>query len=392
MKINYIDDAHTLAEICEELHACKWIAVDTEFLRQNTYYPELCLVQIQDCQNRTHLIDPIALPAEALQPLWALLADHQVTKVFHSARQDLEVLYQTSGIMLQNLFDTQIAALFLGYGENAGFARLVESMLHTQLEKTQTRTNWHHRPLTPEQLQYAADDVIYLAPLYETIQSQLTDEQQAALQEDFQSLLNPDLYTISPEAAGQKLLEGRHFSSKQMAIVQTLAAWREVHAQANNAPRKWILTDDLIYEIAKRPPKTIHDLYKFQNLKAPHIQQFGEEWIQRIDEVFAHPETWPPKPAKPPKLSKNQELLALLAQAWVHQIAHDYDIQVTRILNKPQLTELIKSACEQPPHSSTVLTGWRHLLVEKPIRSLCQNHACLSLNNGQLQLQNEKLT
>lgn len=386
MNLNYIDDAKILAEICQQMTQCDWIAVDTEFLRTQTYYPKLCLIQVQDCQGRTFLIDPIVLPRDAMQPLWQLFTNKKVTKVFHGARQDMEVLYQTSGTLPTPIFDTQVAALFLGYSDCVGFGKLVEALLGKNLEKAQTRTNWSRRPLSPEQLQYAADDVIYLAPLYTKILQQLTPEQCSALQEDFAALQSPKLYTTTPEIAGQKLLENRRMSPKQMAIVQALAAWREQNAQMQNYPRKWVLTDDLIYEMAKRPPQTVQALYKLQNLKASDIRQYGEVWVTQIDYIFEHPETWPEKPPKPPKLNPQQERLALLAQAWTHQVAHDYKIPVNRILNKSQLTKLVLSACT-PPHTPKVLIGWRHLLVEKPIRALCQQNACLTLKAGQIKLQ-----
>jgi len=387
MHLNYIDDAKTLAKICQQIQSCDWIAADTEFLRSQTYYPELSLVQIQDCQNRTFLIDAIALTSEALQPLWQLLIHPKVLKVFHSARQDLEVLYQTSTQLPTPIFDTQIAALFLGYGDSAGLNTLTESLLNISLNKDQTRTNWHQRPLSPEQQHYAADDVRYLAPLYQKIVQQLSPEQCQALQEDFQALQNPTLYHTPPEAAAQKLGQKSHLSPKQMAIVQTLATWREQHAQQHNQPRKWILTDDLIYELARRPPKTLQALYKFQNLKASDIRQYGETWIQLIDKVFQQPESWPAKPPKPPKLDANQQRLALLVQAWVQQIAEDYKVPSNRILNKTQLLKLVQSALKTPPQKT--LIGWRHLLVEKPIQALCQQQSCLKIHQGQIQIQQQ---
>ncbi|GAB6034405.1 ribonuclease D [Galenea microaerophila] len=389
MKINYIVDEKTLADICQQMAQCDWIAVDTEFLRTNTYYPELCLIQIQSCTDQTYLIDPLALSEASLQPLWQLFSNPNVTKVFHSARQDLEVLYLASSQLPTPIFDTQIAALFLGYGDSVGFAKLVESLLGKSLAKTQTRTDWRQRPLNSEQLQYAAEDVLYLAPLYQKLRQQLTTEQLSALEEDFKALQNPALYLTSPESAAAKLLENRHMSPKQMAIVHALAAWREQHAQALNQPRKWVLTDELIYDLAKRPPKTVQALYKLPQLKSSDIQQFGETWIDLIDQVFAHPESWPEKPAKPPKLTSQQQKLSLLIQAWIQQVAEAYQIPVNHLLHKPQLTQLILTYCDplKVEKHQKILQGWRHLLIEKPIQALCQQKACLKIENGTLKLE-----
>jgi ribonuclease D len=392
MTLNYIDQTADLAEICQQLSNKDWIAIDTEFVRTQTYYPELSLVQIQAADTPAYLIDPLALGKdgkEALEPLWQLLTNPKVRKVFHSARQDIEVLYQLSGRMLKNLYDTQIAALFLGYGEGAGFAKLVQGELGVALSKNQTRTNWHQRPLSAEQLQYAADDVRYLAPLYKKIQNQLTPEQQSALQEDFNALLDPALYDITPEMAGAKLIEGRHFSPKQQAIILALSAWREAHAQQNNAPRRWVLKDDVILDLAKRPPKDIHNLYKHATIKPADIMSYGDEWIELIDYVFAHPDTWPEKKPKPPKLTPRQETLFQLLQAITLQLSQDYHIQTNRIASKSQLENLVRNLCpkeDMETPAKKTLIGWRHLLLETPFQKLCQNQASLQIKNGKLQL------
>lgn len=379
MQYQYITQTQQLSDFCSQLLQADWLAIDTEFVRKDTYYPKLSLIQIQSCNGDAAIIDPLAFDAHnQLEPLWQILDAPKPVKVFHSARQDLEVLYQVAGRLPQSIFDTQIAAVFLGYGDLAGLAKLVEAELDRELPKDQTRTNWHQRPLTEEQLAYAFDDVHYLAPLYLKIIEQLSAEQLAILQADFSALLNEQLYQITPECAGDRLKAAKNLKPKAKAISYALAEWREAHAQKHDKPRRWALSDDTLIAIAKRPPKTVQALYKVPHIKASSVKTHGDEWITLIDEIFAHPELWPENSPVESAPSPQEEVLLNLAFTLCQQISLDYNVQLTSIAAKTQLLQLIR--CPESQH----FIGWRHLLVETPLKKIFHTQACLKVNNGKL--------
>lgn len=379
MQYQYLTHTNDLVQFCNSLcEQTEWVAIDTEFVRKDTYYPELSLIQIQSNLGAAAIIDPLSI--DDLEPLWKILDNPDILKIFHSARQDLEVLYQVAGRLPQSIFDTQIAAVFLGYGDLVGLAKIVEAELGVQLPKDQTRTNWNQRPLSEEQLAYAFDDVCYLAPLYEKICECLTPEQLHVLSKDFAALLDINLYQIQPEKAGERIKSGRHLKPKYMAICYALAEWRERYAQKNNEPRRWVLSDDALVAIAKRPPKTAQALYKVPNIKASSVKSYGDEWISIIDEIFAHPEYWPEKLETPPPPTPQEEVLLSLAHAFCQQVALDYNIQLPNLAAKTQLLELIRDP--QTPQ----FVGWRHLLVEQPLQKIFHTESCLKVNNGHLSL------
>lgn len=378
-----------LHDYCQQILAnsnITWIAIDTEFVRVDTYFPELSLVQIQDCLGEAAIIDPIAIQDNAnsdkpLHALVELLANESVLKVFHSARQDIEVLYQLENRLPAAIFDTQIASIFRKHGDIAGFARVIANELNTQLEKSQTRTNWHHRPLTDKQIDYALDDVRFLAPLYEKYLAELTPAQLTAVSEDCQALLNESLYKPNPNNAGAKVSGTRGLKGKGLAIVNSLASWRETYAIAQNQPKKWVMSDEVIVHIAKRPPQTVQALYKVPNIKSSAVKAHGEQWIALIDEVFnLAAEDYPSVPAKPLKETHQEEIMLHLANAYLHQVALDYNMNASHLINKNQLLSLMRA-----PNQSH-LTGWRQALIGEPLQALLQGQASLKMVDSQLHL------
>lgn len=386
----FITREHELAAYCQQIlanPAVTWIAIDTEFVRVDTYYPELSLVQLQDPLGNAVIIDPLVINAEqpnrennaALQPLIELLIDPAITKVFHSARQDLEVLYQLNEQMPQNIFDTQIAAIFKKHGDLAGFARVIQNELNVSLEKSQTRTNWHARPLTEEQIAYALDDVKYLAPLYEKYLAELSDAQMYAVQQDCEKLLQPELYKINPEQAGSRIKNSKGLRAKGLAIVNRLAQWRESYAMQHNIPKKWSMSDEVIVQIAKRPPKTVQALYKVPNIKASSVKEFGETWIALIDEVFQlDSESFPKPTAKALKASDDEERILNLLNSYLLQICSDYRLVPSQVVNKAQLLNFIRG------QSSPLESGWRYELLGKTLQMLLHGKASLKISQASI--------
>lgn len=265
-------------EVCDQLRGCEWLAVDTEFERVNTYYPELCLVQVAGDNGLVAVIDPLAIHDPEL--LYGLLYDPGITGVFHAARQDFELFYHLKGELPAPLFDTQIAASLLGYESQIGYANLVREILDVDLAKTQTRTDWKRRPLSDKQLQYAADDVIHLARLYERLQTRLMEsELMTKMEEQCRLLYRPELYVPDPESMWKKIKirEAQKFSGASLAVFKRLAAWREITARRKNLPRKWVLKDHELVAIARELPADRNTLARLEGIDARVVKRYGEE-------------------------------------------------------------------------------------------------------------------
>ncbi len=279
----YIDNDAALRNLAEQLADTAWLAIDTEFERETTYYPELCLLQIANA-DVVAIVDPFSLTEK--EPLHALLYNPSITKVFHSARQDLEIFFHLHGTVPTPLFDTQIAAGKYGYDNGIGYANLVEKMFGVILDKTHTRTRWKRRPLNTEQLRYAADDVIYLGQIYEQMVSKPEyPSLKKLLQVEFNKLTDPQLYLPDPARMWQKIHEARRLSGNSLAALQALAAWRELTARKENQPRKWVLTDQILLEIARKLPVNEQELTQIKGLNDQQLIRYGIELLNIINGV-----------------------------------------------------------------------------------------------------------
>ena len=279
-----------LAHAVELLSASDFVALDTEFMRESTYFPRLCLLQAAtaDC---CVLIDPLAIAD--LGVLWTFLLDRRRLKVLHAARQDLETLSlgiahsrpDTDAAVPGPLFDTQIAAGLLGHAGQIGYGGLVEARLNHALTKGHARTDWTRRPLSPEQLAYAADDVRYLVPLYHDLHGALDGAGRLpwAL-EDNAALEDPRLYRTEPLDAWRRLKGLERLQPAQRAIAKLIAAWRESRAMKSDKPRGWILSDEALREIAERRPQSINELEQIRSVAEGTVKRQGEELLRLVSE------------------------------------------------------------------------------------------------------------
>ena len=255
-----------LAAYCEAAAAHPYVAVDTEFLRERTYWAKLCLVQLAmptegdtaDSDGAV-LIDPLAEGID-LAPLWTLMGDASVVKVFHAARQDVEIMHHDGGVIPEPLFDTQVAAMVAGFGEQVGYETLVRRIAKAQLDKTSRFTDWSRRPLTDAQKRYALADVTHLRAIYEHLRGVLEQTGRAAwVEEEIDTLTDPATYVTEPEDAWRRL-KMRSSSPRFMAVAAALAEWRERAAQARDVPRNRVMKDDALLEVAGMKPKTAEEL------------------------------------------------------------------------------------------------------------------------------------
>jgi ribonuclease D len=264
-----------LLHALERLAPSDFVAIDTEFMRESTYYPKLCLIQVASA-DVCALIDP--LTSTDLDPLWQFVADRARVKVLHAARQDLEVLSLANETLPGPIFDTQVAASLLGHPAQIGYGALVAERLGHTLPKDHTRTDWSRRPLSSEQLQYAADDVRYLAPLYVELRNALGSAGRLDwLYEDTSELESADLHRTEPQAAWRRLKGLERLKPEQRATAKLLAEWREALAIRSNRPRGWILADDALRQIAEQLPASVQELEGIRALPPAVIRRRGEE-------------------------------------------------------------------------------------------------------------------
>ena len=278
--MEFIETEADLTHLCGLLDKTSWLAVDTEFERTNTYYPELCLLQIAN-EEMVAVIDMLVI--ENTEPIYQLLYRPDITKVFHSARQDIEIFFHIKGEVPVPLYDTQIAAKYLGYDDQLGYANLVQQALGVELGKTETRTNWKRRPLSQKQLDYAADDVIYLARLYTLFLEKLKSCDKAPqLAEEFNSLTDKELYEPDPQTMWKKIKMAKKLKGEPLQLIKKLAAWRELTARQENLPRKWVIGDHALVRIAESRPRDLESLGQIKGVNKEFTTRHGHRLLQSI--------------------------------------------------------------------------------------------------------------
>jgi ribonuclease D len=372
MTIQYINRPEQLPLLCEQINQEPWIALDTEFLREKTYYPKFCLLQIA-APGWVACVDPIAI--DDLSLLFEAIYNPNIVKVLHSCRQDLEIFYQITGRIPGPIFDTQIAAPLLGFQENPGYAMLVSSFLNINLNKAHTRTDWTQRPLSDDQIQYAADDVIYLCKIYTQMCEQLDKLGRLNwLESDFALLNNPELYQLSPENAWLKVRGKNKLTGRQLSILQSLTEWREQTAQTENKPRNWLFPDDMLLELAKLQPVTIADLAKIRNINERSVNRYGKVMCELIDAARQRP----PKPFKdkdqPAKKTQQHEAVLDVLSAVVRIRAEENSLNPIILATRKELEQLLFGDEECP-----LLQGWRYNMAGQELTGLLQGQYSLSL-------------
>jgi len=253
-----VTETRELAKLTKALARDAFVTVDTEFIRDTTYWPQLCLIQIAGADHEA-IIDPLAKELD-LAPFFELMANYKVIKVFHAARQDLEIFFHQAGNLPQPLFDTQIAAMVCGFGDQVGYETLVRKVLDKPLDKSSRFTDWSRRPLSDKQLNYALGDVTHLRPIYESLSEQVEKaDRHHWMAEEMAVLTSPGTYNLTPEDAWKRL-KIRSGNKRYLAILMEIAAWRESEAQSRNVPRNRVLKDDALMEIAAHAPSSEQDL------------------------------------------------------------------------------------------------------------------------------------
>ena len=349
-----ITDTAALAAFCSAVRGAPYIAVDTEFMREKTYYARLCLVQVAYGEHAA-AIDPLA-PNMDMAPLRDLLCDTSTIKVLHSAVQDLEIFLQKIGEVPSPVFDTQIAAAVCGHGDQPGYAKLAGSMLGVQLDKASQATDWSLRPLSERQITYALGDVTHLCHIYEMLQEELEKDGRAAwVAEDMAALLEPSRYQVLPHDA-YKRVKLRRPKRRDLAVLRELAAWREEMAMERDIPRNWIVRDDALAEITLHTPSDRTQLGRVRTLK-PHVANGadGDAMLAAVARALALPEDeWPEVTRGRPPVSGHESQVALL-QALLRLRCDAHDVAMPMVAKRADLDRI---ATEDNPDVAA-LSGWR---------------------------------
>lgn len=311
-----ITTTQALAEFCARAAAHPYVTVDTEFLRERTYYSKLCLVQLAypgDGKTDAVLVDPL-VEGMSLEPLYDLFRNEDVVKVFHAARQDLEIFFIEAGVFPLPLFDTQVAAMVCGFGEQVGYETLVRKIAKQPLDKSSRFTDWSRRPLTDAQKTYAVGDVTHLRMIYERLSADLKKNgREPWLQEELQVLLSPETYIIKPEEAWKRL-KTRTNSGKFLAVARELAEFRESYAQSRNIPRNRVMKDDALMELASTKPQNAQDLGRSRLLLREARKGDVADGILKAVKagLNSDPATWPKVSNDKDKAQVNPALADLL--------------------------------------------------------------------------------
>ena len=301
ISMTIIKDNSELAAFCESLAKEEFITIDTEFLREKTYYPKLCLVQLSGPDKQAKAIDPL-LEGIDLSPLFDLLQNKDVLKVFHACRQDLEIFYNLMECVATPIFDTQVAAMVCGYGDAISYEKLVKSISGAKIDKSSQFTNWSLRPLSDKQLHYALGDVTHLCDVYQDLRKQLKKSKRCRwvfMEEEI--LNNPATYENNPEEAWKRI-KIRSPKPRSLAILRELAAVRERQAQKCDIPKNWVVRDDTLADMAGQAPRDKKGLKKIRNMSKEHVNgRLGAQMLKAIETALASPkDTWPvPKKKKP---------------------------------------------------------------------------------------------
>ena len=375
----YISTYDDLSAFCGRARCHAAIAIDTEFLRERTYHAKLCLVQVAT-PDECVVIDPLTI--DDLSPLAELMADVDTLKVFHACSQDMEVLVHTLGVCPAPIFDTQVAAGFLGERAQCSYHNLVHSFCGVSLPKTESLTDWSRRPLSPQQIEYAVDDVRYLIDAYRVIESKLHSLGRTAwVRDEIRPLADPAHYRSDPRSAFKRVKRINACTRRQLAVARELAAWREARAEYSNIPRKWLMSDEVLIALSKRPP---HDAASLRRVRG--TEQLSDADVAGALSVIARGESCPAdkypfiarthKPASP-----ELESVIDLMYALIRLVGERSGVATAMIASRDDLVDYVDH-----PQDSPLREGWRFELVGTLIDDLLNGDIGLTVKDRALEI------
>lgn len=375
----YISTHQALLDFCQRAREFDAIAVDTEFLRERTFHPRLCLVQIATPAESV-AVDPLVI--DDLSPLAELMADESVTKVFHACSQDMEVMLHTVGVLPRPIFDTQVAAAFLGERQQISYGALVQTFCGVSLPKTESLTDWSRRPLTDKQIEYAIDDVKYLIVVYTEMMSRLRELGRVDwVLDELRPLADESHYRADRHEAFRKVKRINSCSRHQLGIARELAAWREDRAERRNIPRKWVMSDDTLLALVKRNPVRVEE---FRSIRG--TDQLGERDVDgalmAIKRGASCPHDRLPLMVRGHRqISPELESVTDLMYALIRLVAERSGVATSVIASRDDLADYIEH-----PEQSPLREGWRFELVGSRLDDLLSGNMGLTVKDGKIEL------
>ena len=369
-----------LTAFCATLAKEPFIAVDTEFMRETTYWPRLCLIQAAGAETAA-VIDPMAEGLD-LEPFLALLRDERIVKVFHAARQDVEI-FNNLGAIPRPLFDSQVAAMAAGFGEQIAYDALVRQILRVEIDKSSRFTDWARRPLSDPQLAYALADVTHLAKIYPKLKDKLERAGRLAwVAEEMAALTDPALYDVDPENAWKRL-KPRKFNAKYLAVFRAAAAWRERTAQARDQPRGRIIKDEAMDELATQAPQDAEGLNRLRALpKGFGGSKFAPDLLEALRVAMQDPEAYAPVIERGPPPAQNQGAVVELLKVLLKARAEDAGVAAKLIATVADLEKI--AATDEA--STPALQGWRREVFGEDALRLKRGELALVLDGARVKV------
>lgn len=376
-----IETTAELKAACDIFAKSDFVTVDTEFLRESTFWPQLCLIQIASPDHEA-LIDPLAKGLD-LKPFFDLMADASVVKVFHAARQDLEIIHHLGGIIPHPLFDTQVAAMVCGFGDSVSYDQLVQKITGKHIDKSSRFTDWSHRPLSQKQLDYALADVTHLRDIYASLKTELEREGRAHWLEDEMAVLEtPETYDLHPDDAWTRM-KMRVRKPSELAVLMKVTAWREREARNRDVPRGRILKDDAIYEIAQQQPRDAEALGKLRTVpRGWERSASGAAIIAAVNEALSIPKEELPKIAKPYQPNEGTQSAVELLKVLLKLTAEREGVAAKIVANSDDLEKI---ASEGEKADVPAMHGWRKELFGDRALKLIDGQLAIKFVNRKIE-------
>ena len=381
--MHYIKDTKELIKICSKLQKSKILSIDTEFIREKTYWPKLCLIQVYNGLEKI-IIDPLSNGID-LKPFFKILNNKEIMKIFHSGRQDIEIFYNLTKKIPKNVYDTQIAAMVCGFGESVGYESLVSQTLSRKIDKTFRLTNWSNRPLSIKQIDYAIADVTHLYDIYPIIREKIIlNKRESWLKEEIKVLTSKKTYDVNPNEAWKRL-KYKNLNKNTIGILVELAKWREIKAQERNLPRGNILRDDAIYELCSSQPKKKEEMISLRAFqrKGSMKKEFTDEIIRiiKVGKSIKRDDLPKIKPSKklPIGISSKVSILKIL----LDHVSEEFGVAQKLIANKNDLQELILN----DKADVKTLKGWRYKIFGKKAIDFKNGKISIRMKNDKIVLE-----
>ncbi|MCV3240259.1 ribonuclease D [Mesorhizobium sp. ZC-5] len=378
--MNLIKTQNELDSVIRELAKSEFVTVDTEFIRETTFWPELCLIQMA-APGVTALVDPLAAGID-LKSFFELMANEAVTKVFHAARQDIEIIFHLGGLIPHPVFDTQVAAMVCGFGDSVSYDQLVQKITGVRLDKSSRFTDWRHRPLSDKQLEYAIADVTHLIDVYNHLKAELERENRAHwLNEEMEVLTSRQTYDPHPEDAWKRL-KMRLRKPQELAVVQAVAAWREREARERNVPRGRVLKDDAIYEVAQQAPRDATALGRLRTTpKGWERSSTATALLAVVNAALGMSKDEMPRLPKLPQSQEGSSAAAELLKVLLRMVAEAEGVAAKVLASSDDIDRL---AAEGEDADVAALHGWRREVFGEKALQLVRGEIALKFERRKI--------